>query len=185
MLAQTKSAKTKSVFTAALLLAAIFAACGSPASEEDIPYARVDSTPRIFETSDFETVGFKVVKQYEIEGLTGATAAMHGFQKNVGAVPLSYELRFYNSHDDAVSIGTSFVEDSVGKDAVMVVDDMMWAGGNKQQREQLLEGGGYQAFYWDYLIFGNVIILCEGDWVEQSQKACDQIKQSLAPTAAG
>ncbi|MDA0595531.1 MAG: sulfatase-like hydrolase/transferase [Chloroflexi bacterium] len=107
MITHNKFAKSTSALIAAFLLAAIFAVCGSSESDEAIPYARVDSTSRIFEISDFENAGFKVVKKYDIEGLTGATAAMHGFQKNVGADPLSCELRFYNSHDEAVKLGQS------------------------------------------------------------------------------
>ena len=107
IITHNKFAKSTSALIAAFLLAAIFAACGSSESDEAIPYARVDSTSRIFEISDFENAGFKVVKKYDIEGLTGATAAMHGFHKNVGADPLSCELRFYNSNDEAVKLGQS------------------------------------------------------------------------------
>ena len=72
-----------------------------------------------------------MVKTYDVEGLNGATAAVHGFQKDNGIDPISYELRFYNSHEKAVSLGTTFVEDTVGENAVMVTDEMMWTAGNK------------------------------------------------------
>ena len=184
MITNKKFARTTSAAITAFLFAAIFAACGSSESDEATSYARVDSTSRIFETADFENAGFKVVKKYDIEGLTGATAAMHGFQKNVGVDPLSYELRFYNSHDEAVKLGQSLAVEVTGEDAVMVAEDMTWAGGKKEQRERAAELGGYAPFYWDYAVYGNVIILCEGDWPEQSQEACDRIKQTLEPTPA-
>lgn len=132
MITHNKFAKSTSALIAAFLLAAIFAVCGSSESDEAIPYARVDSTSRIFEISDFENAGFKVVKKYDIEGLTGATAAMHGFQKNVGADPLSCELRFYNSHDEAVKLGQSLAVEVTGEDAVRVAEDMTWSGGVKK-----------------------------------------------------
>ena len=72
-----------------------------------------------------------MVKTYDVEGLNGAIAAVHGFQKDNGFDPISYELRFYNSHEKAVSLGTTFVEDTVGENAVMVTDEMMWTADNK------------------------------------------------------
>jgi hypothetical protein len=57
---------------------------------------------------------------------------MHGFQKNVGADPLSCELRFYNSHDEAVKLGQSLAVEVTGEDAVRVAEDMTWSGGVKK-----------------------------------------------------
>ncbi len=177
----SKRIRSITTLTVFIIAAFVLTACGS-SDQSKSSYAQIEPSEQSFTISDFESVGFKVVKVYDVEGLTGASKAVHGFQKISGGTRLSYELRFYNSHDDAVNLGTSFAVEITGEDAIMVTDDMTWSGGNKQQREQLVEGGGYQAFYWGYKIFGNIVMLCEGDWVEQSQEACDQLKESISPT---
>jgi len=115
----------------ALAIPTLLIACGDSEETEESTYVGIDPIATSFKVSDFANIGFKVVKTYDVEGLNGAIAAVHGFQKDNGFDPISYELRFYNSHEKAVSLGTTFVEDTVGENAVMVTDEMMWTAGNK------------------------------------------------------
>jgi hypothetical protein len=169
----------------ALVIPALLIACGNSEAAEESTYVRIDSIATSLAVTDFENVGFKVVKEYDIEGLSGAIGALHGFQKDNGIDPLSYELRFYESHTDAVDLGELLAQEITGEDAVTDSSEMSWTGGKNEQRERATDHGGYAPFYWDYAIYGNVVILCEGDWPEQSQEACERIKESLAATISG
>ena len=182
---QNKFSKSAFTLLIALAIPVLLIACGDSKASEESTYARIDPIATSFEVSDFENVGFKVVKEYDIEGLSGATGALHGFHKKNGIDPLSYELRLYESHTDAVELGELLAQEITGEGAVTDSSKMSWTGGKNEQRERATDHGGYAPFYWDYAIYGNVVILCEGDWPEQSQEACERIKESLAATTSG
>ncbi len=169
------------VATISVLL--VSAACGGGSDEPE--FLKVNASNKSYSVGDFESVGFKVVKEYDVEGLTGATAAMHGFLRESGQTPQSYELRFYESHDEAVEMGTAFADEVTGEDPVLFAGEMMWSDAVKQEKEALFEGGGAQAFYKDYAIFGNVVMLCEGDWSEQSLEVCAQLQDVVDGVVSG
>ena len=162
------------------------AACGTGAGAGEPIIEKVNPTANIYSVDDFETAGFKVVKNYNVEGLTGASAAIYGFLRAAnGLEPQSYELRFYDTHDDAVRLGTGFAEEVTGEGAVLIKSEMLWSEGSREQKEPAGEGGGAIAFYWYYAIYGNVVMLCEGDWPEQSLEVCAQLQKTLNPVAQG
>lgn len=170
-------------FTTITAMIAIVALAACESKPDESAYERINPGAGTLSIVDFEAIGFKVVKEYDVKGLTGASTAIHGFMPaSADLAPQSYEIRFYENHDDAVTIGTSFAEEITGEDAVMVADEMSWAEGKKEQRERATDHGGYAPFFWDYAIFGNVVLLCEGDWPEQSQQVCDQLTAKLKPT---
>lgn len=160
--------------------AVALAACGSESDEAG--FAKINPGSKTYSIGDFESVGFKVVKEYDVEGLTGATSALHGFLKVSGLTPQSYELRFYASHDEAVQVGTSFAELVTGDDATFIASEMVWSEAVKEEKEPLFEGGGQTSFYSDYAIYGNVVMLCEGDWSEQSLEVCERLEAALDGT---
>lgn len=173
------STRKRITFLIALMIGTLVATTACGGDSLDPEFAKVNPGSRTYSINDFQSVGFKVVKEYDVEGLIGAKTAVHGFLKVIGLVPQSYELRFYESHEDAVRLGTAFAEEITGEDAVVVVKDMSWSGGWKEQREAAGENGGYSSFYWNYAIYGNVVMLCEGDWPEQSLEVCSQLQEVL------
>ena len=144
-------------------------------------FRQVNPGTRTYSIADFESIGYKVVKEYDVEGLTGATGATYGFLRISGLEPQSYELRFYESHDDAVRLGTAFAEEVTGEDAVLTVSDMSWIEGQKEQRRQVdsFGGGGASALYGNYAIHSNVVMLCEGRGPEQSLEVCANLVNAL------
>ena len=152
-------------------------ACGS--GDGELKFEQINPGIKTYSIADFQSAGFKVVKEYDVEGLTGATSAVFGFQRYDGADPQSYELRFYKSHEDAVQLGTSFAEEVTGENAVLVVSKMRWSKAEKEERETNPELGGTAPTYWNYAIHSNVVMLCEGNWLEQSLEVCADLVKTL------
>ena len=167
-----------------LLLAAplfVFAiACGSGSgagsSGNGDLFPKVTASDRIFTERDFLSVGLKKSKDYDVAGLTGATSAIYGFWKPDGTEPVDYEIRFYPSHDDAITDGTFFADEVTGPDAAVTEDDVTWNEGTRDRRTSgftIGGGGGSLAVkYGDYIIHSNVIMLCQGRDSVQSLDRC-------------
>ena len=173
------STRKRITFLIALMIGTLVATTACGGDSLDPEFAKVNPGSRTYSIDDFQSVGFKVVKEYDVEGLIGAKTAVHGFLKVIGLVPQSYELRFYETHEDAVRLGTALAEEITGEDAVMVAGDMTWTAGKREQRERANDHGGYAPFYWNFAIYGNVVMLCEGDWPEQSLEVCSQLQEVL------
>ena len=96
-----------------LLLAAVFSisvlACGAFSSDSNvIQFQQVKPFGTVLTIEDLKAIGFKASKQYDVEGLTGALDAWLGFWGPAGSDRKDYEVRFYPSHEVAVSSGTAF-----------------------------------------------------------------------------
>ena len=93
--------------TVLVLLATIvlvLAGCGSD-STLDEGFVQIRTAPDNYTVDDLKTFGFKTSKNYDVEGLPDALDAWKGFW---GLDPYDrhdYEIRFYASHDLAVSSG--------------------------------------------------------------------------------
>ena len=110
----------------------------------------------------FEQIGFKFSKEYNVEDLPDAQSAYYGFWGEKSFDRLSYELRFYASNKIARSSGTFFAKEVTGKDAVIKKSDSSWKEGIKD-RSGAPFFGTITPKYMDYVIFGNVIILCPSE----------------------
>lgn len=167
----------------AILVAGIVAmaaiACGSaPASS----YIRERSPELALSIDDVRDVGFKTIRQYDVEGLTGATEAWFGFRRASGLDPIEYEIRTYPSHDDALEYGAFFAQDTLGPDGNIFAKDAAWKTGTADR--WWFDAGVSGVFarvpkYYDYLIFGNLIVLCQGFDAATSQAACDWMAAQL------
>ena len=120
---------------------------------------------------DLKEIGFKKNREYDIEQLPGATEAYFGFWGIKRSESKDYEVRFYSSHSDAVNLGESLAIEVSGNDAIIAKDETTWKEGSKDRRQ--VGGGvdkgslGLQATgifpkYGNYIIYGNMVILCEG-----------------------
>ena len=150
---------------------------------EEILYEQIVDNGKIYSSKDFFEVGFNEYKEYNVSKLTGATEAWYGFwgvdEDNVKY----YELRFYPDHSKAISDGTSFAKDATGDDAKLNRKDKpMWKVGLPDRKRNTQEGGGPMSprtrrlsKYADYIIFSNVILLCEGKNSEEAFKLCDDL----------
>jgi len=169
-----------SLLPLAALLFVFAIACGSGSgagsSGNGDLFPKVTASDRILTESDFLSVGLKKSKDYDVTGLTGATSAIYGFWKPDGTEPVDYEIRFYPSHNDAITDGTFFADEVTGPDAAVTEDDVTWNEGTRDRRTSgftIGGGGGSLAVkYGDYIIHSNVIMLCQGRDSVQSLDRC-------------
>ncbi len=154
-----------SIFIVALLIS-----CGESDSNE-VGLDIITSSEKIYTFDDLKEMGFKKNREYDIEQLPGATEAYFGFWGIKRSESKDYEVRFYSSHSDAVNLGESLAIEVSGNDAIIAKDETTWKEGSKDRRQ--VGGGvdkgslGLQATgifpkYGNYVIYGNMVILCEG-----------------------
>lgn len=131
----------------------------------------ITATEKIYSFEDLTNMGFKKNREYDVEELTGASEAYFGFWGIKRSESKDYEIRFYSSHSDAVNLGENLAIEVSGNDAIIAKDETTWKEGNKDRRQ--VGGGvdkgslGLQATgifpkYGNYIIYGNMVILCEG-----------------------
>ncbi len=140
---------------------------------------------RLFTLDDFRATGFKVAKEYNVDGLTAATGAWFGFWRPEGSDAKEYEVRFYSSHEDAVQYGTSFAEEATGEAAVLEREDATWKEGIKDRRYFFAGpigshgSGAVKPKYGGYAIYGNMVLLCEGANPTHSLERCTSLIGAL------
>jgi hypothetical protein len=175
-----------SLLALALLLLVSAAACGNTSNtndEQSQQFPKITETERIFTVEDFLSVGFKQSKDYDVTELPAATSAIYGFWKPGGGESVDYEIRFYPSHDDAVTKGTFFADEVTGPDGAVSDKDVTWKEGTRDRRTSgftIGGGGGSLAVkYADYIIHSNVIMLCQGRDKDQSLDHCQSITNAV------
>jgi len=148
-------------------------------------FQKVTPSDRVYAFEDVVAAGFKKSKEYDVEGLTAATGAWFGWWKPGGADPIDYEVRFYQSHEDAVEHGTPFAEEASGKDAIVNSNDATWKEDVRDRRSIIggVPGGGARSGagpkYGDYAIFANMVILCEGTTSDHSLERCESLVDAV------
>ena len=185
-----------SIYTAiAGLVAAVglLSACGTDegagSESADVGFQQVMNVQTSFSPEDLDEIGFKKSRSYDLEGLSGATAAIFGFWRIPAGDPIDYEVRFYENHSDAVELGTDLAEEGSGADAVLNDDDATYKEGVKDRRMIVGSGVGGGARsgvgprYGGYAIYGNVIMLCGGAAGEQALERCELLANALEESA--
>ena len=164
---------------AALSVAAV--ACGSDdggvGKSFDGPIAKIDATDRVYTIQDLLDAGFKKSKTYDVEGLPGATEVLYGFY---GVDPYDrqeYEARFYPSHAWAIEVGIDYADEVTGPEAVILKDIQRWKVGLTERRQCAGNGGHHSGKcdnpkYFDYVIVGNMVLLCQGKDSPTSLQHC-------------
>lgn len=110
----------------------------------------------------FEKIGFKFNKDYNVENLPDAVSAVYGFWGLKSFDRLAYELRFYPSNKVAKESGIFYAEEVTGSDAILKKSEASWKEGIKD-RSGTTFFGTISPKYMDYVIFGNVIVLCPSE----------------------
>ena len=183
--------KTFTLIIPLIFILIIISGC-SESDENANKIDKITDTEKIFTIDDLTKTGFKKNKTYKTDDLPGANSAYYGFtskkDSNGKRVSVDYEVRFFDSHEDAKNIGVSLVEERVGKEAKLTKNDATWKEGVKEARTcggDSGHGKGYSlvvasstcnlAKYNDYYIYGNMILLCQGKDDLESQKNCNEI----------
>lgn len=120
--------------------------------------------------------GVKANKEYDVTDLPAATAAWRVlFNQH------DYEVRFYPDQATAIDQGAPYAQHVTGDNAVVVGDDVLWEEGAKDRRrcsrnEKTPHAGcSYSSRYWDFVILGNMIMMCEGLESDQAIRNCNQL----------
>ena len=185
----------RSIYTLAILLSlaitmviATATACGSDTGDSvGAPAEGSGGDPRIRSTDGTYTIddlkaaaGVKANKDYDVEDLPGSDAAWRIIYNR-----LDYEVRFYPDHQTLLDEGIPYVEHVTGDDAVVIGDDVIWEEGAKDRRRCSRDadtphsGCSYSPRYWDYVVVGNMILMCEGLESKQSIDNCDNLLEQL------
>lgn len=166
---------------AVIALAVAGIACGggdAEVSDSEGPIAKIDDTDRIYTADDIKNAtNFKLDDDYDIEGLEDAVAAIYGFYGTDPYARLEYEVRFYSDHATAMSVGVDFADEVTGADAVILKDIQRWDEGLSDRRQCAGNGGHHSGKcdnpkYFDYVVVGNMIMLCQGKDTATSHQAC-------------
>ncbi len=168
---------------ATLLVAVMSVACGSDtggATAEEMGDPRIRSIVATYSIDNLKTVGVKTNKEYDVEELPGADAAWRIIFNQ-----LDYEVRFYPDHQTLLDEGIPYAEHVTGDDAVVIGDDVIWEEGAKDRRRCSRDadtphsGCSYSPRYWDYVVVGNMIMMCEGLESKQSIDHCDDLLEKM------
>jgi hypothetical protein len=167
------------IFAFLALAMAILPGCGGEAeggAAASKEVQRIVASDRVYTANDLKTAGLKVMHEYNVAGLPNAVAAVHGSFNR-----LEYEARFYASHADAVAFGMGPADVVSGSDAIVIGPDVKWEEGSSHRRlcsraaETPHSGCSYSARYGDFIVRGNMILLCEGPTAEVALIACNDL----------
>lgn len=185
----------------ALVVGSVVMACGTDAASDDEsssaapaaasesmesqgpPGVQIVSTDAVYTIDDFaNATNFKKSKEYDVEGLEGATAAIYGFHGPDPYDRQEFEIRFYPDHETAITVGVDYANESTGPDAVIAKDIQRWDEGLTQRRacQGNVRGSHHSgkcdnAKYGDYVVAGNVIVMCQGKDSETSLANCEAL----------
>ena len=142
----------------------------------------------VFSLADLEGVGFKEGKTFDVEGLEGATDAYYGFWGKDPYNRQEFEARFYPTHTAAVEFGTVPAQSRVGRDANLTRGVGLWEEGMKEARQCTRAAGGDSSDctvsrYGDFVIYGNLVLLCQGRDSATSIETCNELLAELEAKA--
>ena len=158
-------------------------ACGSDSDNsvtavDEGPIVKINATERIYTDADITGVEFfKHDDDYDVEGLDGAITAIYGFYGSDPYARLEYEARFYASHASAMVEGVDFADEATGADATLLKDIQRWDEGISDRRQCAGNGGHHSGKcdnpkYFDYVVVGNMVLMCQGKDTPTSLQAC-------------
>ena len=138
---------------------------------------KIEDVERKYTVADLEAAGFKKSKTYDVDGLDEASSAHYGFYGVDPYNRLEYEVRFYFSHDSAKNAGIEFANEATGWGVSLYQDDQQWQEGLSERRRCDSNGGhhvGRCGFpkYFDYVVAGNMVLMCQGKETLESLSAC-------------
>ena len=171
----------------ALLFTALSIACGT--SDGDTSDSSTSSEPeaetRIFnrETTlsgeDLVSLGLKSGKKYDVATLPGGVEARLMYWR-VNNIAVEYEARFYETHQDAVTQGTAPAEEGSGEDAIIDEDEAVYKEGIRDRRKVFdYPNSSLGPKYGAYAIYGNMVVLCEGNDDLEGWNRCSALIEAL------
>ena len=173
-----------------VVMVLMMAGCGSDASLDE-GFVQIRTAPDNYMVDDLKAFGFKTSKHYDVEGLPDGLDAWKGFW---GLDPYDrhdYEIRFYASHDLAVSSGKPIAIESTGEEFEASRETQTWTEGLKDRWQAQgvtdISGGASRQSkprptYPNWAILGNMVILCDGLDSEQALIRCGELIDNFLPS---
>tara|TARA_Y100001947_G_C10169391_1_gene231685 strand:- start:30 stop:611 length:582 start_codon:yes stop_codon:yes gene_type:complete len=173
-----------------VVMVLMMAGCGSDASLDE-GFVQIRTAPDNYTVDDLKAFGFKTSKHYDVEGLPDGLDAWKGFW---GLDPYDrhdYEIRFYASHDLAVSSGKPIAIESTGEEFEASRETQTWTEGLKDRWQAQgvtdISGGASRQSkprptYPNWAILGNMVILCDGLDSEQALIRCSELIDNFLPS---
>ncbi len=170
------------------LLAFVSVACGSDGGdgagngESEVGGASNDVESRIFDlaevltSDDLVSTGLKSGKTYDVSTLPGGISSGVFFWR-IDDVAVQFEARFYESHSQAVELGTVPAEEGSGEDAILDERDAVYKEGVRDRRTVFDFRGTPRPRYGAYAIYANMVLLCEGKDDETAWNQCSAVIQ--------
>ena len=169
-----------------IALVPIMAACGNsngnaPSDSGDEPAGdlRIIDSPRSITVDDLTGLGMKVGKEYDVATLEGATSASLLFWR-VNGTAVEYEVRLYQTHADAVNLGTDPAQEGSGPDAIIDVDVATYKEGIRDRRTIFDFRAEPKPKYGAYGIYANMVMLCEGRDDAEAWTRCQALIDQLS-----
>ncbi len=172
------------------LLAFVSVACGSDGGESagngesesggtsNNAESRIFDRPAVLNSEDLVSVGLKSGKNYDVSTLPGGVSSGVFFWR-INNVAVQFEARFYESHSQAVELGTAPAEEGSGEDAILDERDAVYKEGVRDRRTVFDFRGTPRPRYGAYAIYANMVLLCEGKDVEMAWNQCSAVIQAL------
>ena len=110
--------KTNFILYSLITSIIVLISCSGEKSDE-LFYEIVTPSDKIFAFQDLKNIGFKKSREYNVSDLEGATEAWYGFWGEDEYSRKDYEIRFYSSHQNAVSLGENLAKEVTGKNAIL------------------------------------------------------------------
>ena len=161
-----------------LFIIFIFVLSCSEENIEKINIEKISDRGAIYSISEFLDAGFKKNKEYKIDDLPASNSAYFGFMKNNLGEPKDYEIRFYDSHQDAINLGKEYADNISGKNGCMSKDCALWKDGIKD-RIRMSDLGTLHPKYMDYIIYDNFILFCPGYDERESKLNCNFVIENI------
>ncbi len=178
------------VLVSLVVMVLTMAGCGSDESLDE-NFVQIRTAPDNYTVDDLKAFGFKASKHYDVEGLPDGLDAWKGFW---GLDPYDrhdYEIRFYASHDLAVSSGKPIAIESTGEEFEASRETQTWTEGLKDRWQAQgvtdISGGASRQSkprptYPNWAILGNMVILCDGLDSEQALIRCGELIDNFLPS---
>ena len=180
----------KIVLVLVVVMLLVMIGCSSDASLDE-GFVQIRTAPDNYTVDDLKAFGFKTSKHYDVEGLPDGLDAWKGFW---GLDPYDrhdYEIRFYASHDLAVSSGKPIAIESTGEEFEASRETQTWTEGLKDRWQAQgvtdISGGASRQSkprptYPNWAILGNMVILCDGLDSEQALIRCGELIDNFLPS---
>lgn len=140
--------------------------------------SRIFAVERQFMSDDLAGAGLKSGKEYDVSTLPGGVESRLMYWR-VNNVAVQYEVRFYESHLDAVRLGAGAAEEGSGEDAVLDDDVAEYVEGIRDRRTVFDFRGVPRPRYGAYAIYGNMVVLCEGRDDAEAWMRCSALIEVL------